>query len=57
MMNISDLKDIPAPIESAKSTGEKIVFQLATKHTDCLAKEKCGIESESSCCSAESGCC
>ena len=49
MMNISDLKDIPAPIESAKSTGEKIVFQLATKHTDCLAKEKCGIDG--------SGCC
>ena len=57
MMNISDLKDIPAPIESAKSTGEKIVFQLATKHTDCLAKEQCGIESASSCCSAETGCC
>ena len=45
------------PIESADSTGETIVFQLTTKHTDCLAKEKCGIESESSCCSAESGCC
>jgi hypothetical protein len=45
------------PIESADSTGKTIVFQLATKHTDCLAKEKCGIESASSCCSAESGCC
>lgn len=45
------------PIESADSTGETIVFQLTTKHTDCLAKEQCGIESESSCCSAESGCC
>jgi hypothetical protein len=45
------------PIESADSAGKTIVFQLATKHTDCLAKEKCGIESESSCCSAESGCC
>jgi len=45
------------PIESADSTGKKIVFQLTTKHTDCLAKEKCGIESESSCCSTESGCC
>jgi hypothetical protein len=45
------------PIESADSTGETIVFQLTTKHTDCLAKEKCGIESASSCCSTESGCC
>ena len=45
------------PIESADTTGEKIVFQLATKHTDCLAKEKCGIESDSSCCSTESSCC
>jgi hypothetical protein len=45
------------PIETADATGEKIIFHLTTKHTDCLAKEKCGIESESSCCSAESGCC
>lgn len=45
------------PIESADSSGKKIVFQLTTKHTDCLAKEKCGIESASSCCSTESGCC
>jgi hypothetical protein len=45
------------PIDSADSAGKTIVFQLTTKHTDCLAKEKCGIESEPSCCSAESGCC
>jgi len=45
------------PIESAEATGGKIVFQLVTKHTDCLAKEKCGIEGESSCCSTESVCC
>jgi hypothetical protein len=45
------------PIESADADGTSIVFQLTTKHTDCLAKEKCGIESESSSCSAESGCC
>jgi len=45
------------PIESVAVAGTSIVFQLTTKHTDCLAKEKCGIESESSCCSAESGCC
>ena len=45
------------PIESADTTGETIVFHLTTKHTDCLAKEKCGIESESTCCSTESGSC
>ena len=45
------------PIESADSTGKTIVFQLTAKHTDCLAKEKCGIEDTSSCCSTESGCC
>ena len=47
------------PIESADASGNQVVFTLTTKHTDCLAKEKCGIgsESESSCCSADSGCC
>ena len=34
-------------------------FTLADKHTDCLAKEACGLESGSQCCSgpAGSGCC
>jgi hypothetical protein len=45
------------PVESAEMTAEAVVFHLTTKHTDCLAKEKCGVESVSSCCSAESGCC
>ena len=45
------------PIESAEANGDTVVFHLTTKHTDCLAKEKCGVESESSCCSTESGCC
>lgn len=46
------------PIESAETSGDAVVFLLATKHTDCLAKEKCGVEnSGSSCCSTESGCC
>ena len=44
------------PIESADMTGNMVIFHLTTKHTDCLAKEKCGVE-ESSCCSTESGCC
>ena len=46
------------PVESAEVTADAVVFHLTTKHTDCLAKEKCGVESaSSSCCSTESGCC
>ena len=41
----------------------KIVFQLGDKHTDCLAKEACGIEAAgtakagSGCCGGSTGCC
>ncbi len=45
------------PIESAEISEDTIVFHLTTKHTDCLAKEQCGLESASSCCSTETGCC
>ena len=45
------------PIDSFEVTGNTVVFNLTTKHTDCLAKEQCGLESASSCCSAETGCC
>ena len=45
------------PIESADINDDAIVFSLTTKHTDCLAKEQCGVESASPCCSPESGCC
>ncbi len=45
------------PIESAEAQADVVIFHLTTKHTDCLAKEQCGLESASSCCSAESGCC
>lgn len=41
------------PIAAAKFTGEDIELQLGEKHTDCLAKEKCGIDSgceTSACC-------
>ncbi|MBA3963484.1 MAG: hypothetical protein H0X40_16490 [Chthoniobacterales bacterium] len=36
------------PIASAKVSGEYLDLHLAGKHTDCLAKEKCGIDGE--CC-------
>ncbi len=45
------------PIESADASGKLVVFKLMTKHADCLAKEKCGVADESSCCTPESGCC
>lgn len=34
------------PIESARASGDQIEFQLAARHTECLAKEKCGCETE-----------
>ena len=34
------------PIESARTFDDRVEFQLGSKHTDCLAKAKCGCESE-----------
>ena len=48
------------PIISGEVEGGSIVFNLGVKHTDCLAKEKCGVEvkqTPTSCCSPSSGCC
>jgi hypothetical protein len=45
------------PIGATEIRGDAIVFHLTTKHTDCLAKEQCGLESVTSCCSEETGCC
>jgi hypothetical protein len=44
------------PIASAELTGDTIVFYLTSKHTDCLAKEQCGLTAESKCGPA-GGCC
>ena len=35
------------PIKSARLSGDYIEIQLAEKHTDCLAKERCGIDGQS----------
>ena len=35
-----------SPITSAGFTGEDIEVQLGEKHTDCLAKDRCGIDGE-----------
>ena len=42
-------------IESSEVAHGAIVFHLANKHTDCLAKESCGLEG--GCCSTEESCC
>lgn len=41
------------PIASAEAKGDFIELQLGEKHTDCLAKQKCGMDGEG-CSSAES---
>lgn len=43
------------PIASAQFTGEFIDLQLGEKHTDCLAKERCGCPSEAD--AAVASCC
>lgn len=42
------------PLSAAHLAGEHVDLQLGEKHTDCLAKEKCGIDSSGY---ASSGCC
>ena len=34
------------PIASARAVEDRLEFQLVARHTDCLAKQKCGCESE-----------
>jgi hypothetical protein len=38
------------PITAFEDSGDHLDFMLTTKHTDCLAREKCGIDG---CCSSE----
>ena len=45
------------PIQAFTQSGEYLDFKLATKHTDCLAKEKCGIGDGSCCETAAATCC
>lgn len=43
-------------VDEATVADGRIVFQLGDKHTDCLAKEACGIEAASAA-KGSSGCC
>jgi hypothetical protein len=45
------------PVESSEVTADTVIFRLTTKSTDCLAKEKCGVENAPSSCSVTNGCC
>jgi hypothetical protein len=45
------------PIESAEAAGEYLDFHLAGKHTDCLAKDKCGIDEGSPESATAAACC
>ncbi|MEM9015973.1 MAG: DUF6428 family protein [Verrucomicrobiota bacterium] len=44
------------PLESFEIDDENVVAVLTTRHTDCLAKDVCGIDEEDSC-AVGSGCC
>ena len=43
------------PIASARKSGDQLEFQLAARHTDCLAKQKCGCEPTAA--TAPAACC
>ena len=54
------------PVAKVVRTGGSLVFHLTTKHTDCLAKELCGLAAdgakntatdETASCCAGGGCC
>jgi len=46
------------PIASAKPHGDRLELVLTAKHTDCLAKDKCGTDVDScGCGTAKSACC
>ncbi len=49
------------PLETIHVENGILVMTLVTKHTDCLAKDKCGVGGEAtedeSCCSPSTGCC
>lgn len=44
-----------SPITDAVFTGDYIELQLGEKHTDCLAKERCGIDGQSCGTGAQTG--
>lgn len=49
------------PVLEARAEGAELIFQLGSKHTDCLAKELClpqnAPATSAGCCSPGGGCC
>jgi hypothetical protein len=48
------------PLTGSKLAGDTLVLQLATKHTDCLARHLClpsDSENADACCAATTSCC
>jgi hypothetical protein len=45
------------PIRAFGESDDHIDFTLTTKHTDCLAKEKCGVGDDACCETAAAACC
>lgn len=44
------------PVTHVELLEDTLQFQLGTKHTDCLAKDACGLTAEP-CCAPATGCC
>lgn len=44
------------PVDSLEVSDDAVVIVLTTRHTDCLAKDVCGID-EADCCAPGSACC
>lgn len=45
------------PLSEAESTPAGVLLHLGIKHTDCLAKDRCGIPVAGETCSPGAGCC
>jgi hypothetical protein len=45
------------PVSDAEVTPAGVLLHLGTKHTDCLAKDRCGVGETATACSPAGGCC
>ncbi|MCU0704961.1 MAG: DUF6428 family protein [Fimbriiglobus sp.] len=45
------------PLTAAEVTPAGLLLHLGTKHTDCLAKDRCGVGQSASGCDPAAGCC
>jgi hypothetical protein len=45
------------PVSAAEVTPSGVLFHLGTKHTACLAPDRCGVDTSGSSCCSTPGCC